>query len=108
MAGLAREERGGVLVLPSVFTLTHRDAIIALAARHRLPAVYSFPYFAADGGLMSYGVDLADLHRRSAAYVDRILKRFRLADGGQMAHKLSALPPKADIRGRSPQVRFVS
>jgi putative ABC transport system substrate-binding protein len=80
MAGLAREERGGVLVLPSVFTVTHRDAIIALAARHRLPAVYSFPVFAAEGGLMSYGVDLADLHRRSAAYVDRILKGDRPGD----------------------------
>jgi ABC-type uncharacterized transport system substrate-binding protein len=80
MAGLAREERGGVLVLPTVFTVSHRDAIIALAARHRLPAVYSFRFFAADGGLMSYGSDLADLHRRSAAYVDRILKGDRPGD----------------------------
>jgi putative tryptophan/tyrosine transport system substrate-binding protein len=80
MAGLAREERGGVLVLPTVFTVSHRDAIIALAARHRLPAVYSFRFFAADGGLMSYGSDLADLHRRSAAYVDRILKGNRPGD----------------------------
>jgi putative tryptophan/tyrosine transport system substrate-binding protein len=74
MAELARQARGGVLVLPSVFTATHRDAIIALAARYRLPAVYSYPFFAAAGGLMSYGVDLADLHRRAADYVDRILK----------------------------------
>ena len=80
MARVAREERGGVLVLPSVFTVTHRDAIIALAARHRVPAVYSFPLFATNGGLMSYGVDLADLHRRSAAYVDRILKGDRPGD----------------------------
>jgi putative tryptophan/tyrosine transport system substrate-binding protein len=80
MAGLAHEERGGVVVLPSIFTVTHRDAIIALAARHRLPAVYSFPFFAADGGLMSYGVDLVDLHRRAAAYVDRILKGDRPGD----------------------------
>lgn len=74
MAALAREERGGVLVLPSVFTSAHRDLIIALATQHRLPAVYAFPYFAADGGLMSYGVDIADLFRRSADYVDRLLK----------------------------------
>jgi putative tryptophan/tyrosine transport system substrate-binding protein len=74
MAGLAREERGGVLVLPSVFAATNRDAIIALAARHRLPAIYAYPFFAAAGGLMSYGVDLADLHRRAADYVNRILK----------------------------------
>jgi putative ABC transport system substrate-binding protein len=80
MAGLAREARGGVLVLPTVFTVSHRDAIIALAARYRLPAVYSFRFFAADGGLMSYGSDLADLHRRSAAYVDRILKGDRPGD----------------------------
>ena len=80
MAELTHEERGGLLVLASVFTVTHRNAIIALAAQHRLPAVYSFPFFAADGGLMSYGVDLADLHRRSAAYVDRILKGDRPGD----------------------------
>src|SRR5215469_2441756 len=55
MAALVREERGGVLVLTSIFTVTHRDAIIALAARHRLPAVYAFPFFAEAGGLMSYG-----------------------------------------------------
>jgi hypothetical protein len=80
MAGLAREERGGVVVPASAFTATHRDAIIALAAQHRLPAIYSFPFFTADGGLMSYGVDLADLHRRPADYVDRILKGTKPGD----------------------------
>jgi putative tryptophan/tyrosine transport system substrate-binding protein len=80
MAGVAREERGGVLVLPTTFTVSHRDAVIALAARHRLPAVYPFRFFAADGGLMSYGSNLADLHHRSAAYVDRILKGDRPGD----------------------------
>ena len=60
--------------------MSHRNAIIALATRYRLPAVYSFPFFAADGGLMSYGSDLADLTRRSAAYVDRILKGDRSSD----------------------------
>ncbi len=74
MGRLAREEHGGVLVPPSVFTSAHRNVIIALAARHRLPAVYAFPYFAAEGGLMSYGVDITDLFRRSADYVDRVLK----------------------------------
>ncbi len=69
-----------MLILPSVFATTHRNAIIALAARHRLPAVYPFPFFAEDGGLMSYGVDRADLHRRSADYVDRILKGERPGD----------------------------
>jgi ABC-type uncharacterized transport system substrate-binding protein len=74
MVGLAREMHGGVVVLPSVIATTHRDAIIALAAQYRLPAVYSFPFFAEGGGLMSYGVDVTDLHRRSATYVDHILK----------------------------------
>jgi putative tryptophan/tyrosine transport system substrate-binding protein len=80
MAELTHEEHAGLLVLASVFTVTHRNSIIALAAKHRLPAVYSFPFFAVDGGLMSYGVDLADLFRRSAAYVDRILKGDRPGD----------------------------
>jgi putative tryptophan/tyrosine transport system substrate-binding protein len=74
MAELARQERAGVLVLPSIFIITHREAIIALAARHHLPAVYSFAFFAEAGGLMSYGVDIGDLTRRAADYVDRILK----------------------------------
>ena len=51
----------------------HRDALIALAAHHRVPAVYPFRYFAASGGLMSYGTDLAEVFRRAAAYVDHIL-----------------------------------
>jgi putative ABC transport system substrate-binding protein len=76
MAGLAHEERGGVLVLPDIFTgmRGHRDAIVGLAARHRLPAVYPYRFFAAIGGLMSYGNEPNDHFRRSAAYVDRILK----------------------------------
>jgi ABC-type uncharacterized transport system substrate-binding protein len=66
---------GGGLVLPTdVTTIVHRDLIIALAARHRLPAVYSFSADVARGGLMSYGPDTADLFRRAATYVDRVLK----------------------------------
>jgi putative ABC transport system substrate-binding protein len=80
MAGLAREERGGVLVLPGGFTTTHRAAIVASATRHRLPAAYPNPLFAAIGGLMAYGVDRPDRFRRSAAYVDRILKGARPGD----------------------------
>jgi putative ABC transport system substrate-binding protein len=70
----AREANGGLMVLPDVSTTSYRDLIIALAARHRLPAIYPFRYFAASGGLMSYGSDLADVYHRAAAYVDRILK----------------------------------
>ena len=62
------------MVLPDVSTTNHRDLIIALAARHRLPAVYPYRYFAASGGLLSYGSDVPDVFRRAAAYVDRILK----------------------------------
>jgi putative tryptophan/tyrosine transport system substrate-binding protein len=74
IAAFARNANGSLMVLPDVSTTNHRDLIIALAARHRLPAVYPFRYFAASGGLMSYGSDLADVYRRAASYVDRILK----------------------------------
>ena len=74
MAGLTGEQGAGLLVLPDTFTRLHRDAIVALAARFRLPAVYPFRYFAASGGLMSYGIEIEDLFRRSAGYVDRLLK----------------------------------
>jgi ABC-type uncharacterized transport system substrate-binding protein len=74
IAAFARNANGGLMVLPDVSTTNHRDLIIALAARHRLPAVYPYRYFATSGGLMSYGSDLADVYRRAASYVDRILK----------------------------------
>ena len=61
-------------------TIVHRKYIIALAARHRLPAIYSYRYFVADGGLVSYGADLIGLYRRVASYVDRILKGEKPAD----------------------------
>jgi len=64
----------GVIVTASTFTAVHREAIITLAARHRLPAVYPFRYFVTSGGLMSYGPDSIDPFRRAAGYVDRILK----------------------------------
>jgi putative ABC transport system substrate-binding protein len=76
----AREPNGGLMVLPDVTATNHRDLIIALAERHRLPAIYPFRYFAASGGLMSYGSDVADVFRRAASYVDRILKGTRPGD----------------------------
>jgi len=69
----SRTPTGGLLVLPDVTNLIHRDQIIALAA-HRLPAVYPYRYYAASGGLLSYGSEQADVFRRAASYVDRILK----------------------------------
>jgi putative tryptophan/tyrosine transport system substrate-binding protein len=77
---LAPEPNGGLIMLPDNFTTIHRELIISLSARHRIPAVYPFRYIPAEGGLMSYGVDVADLHRRAASYVDRILKGAQPAD----------------------------
>ena len=74
MTEFAREPNGGLLLPPDGSTLTHRERIIALAAQYRLPGIYSYPIFTRSGGLMSYGVDLDDLYRRAASYIDRILK----------------------------------
>jgi putative ABC transport system substrate-binding protein len=76
----AREPNGGLFVLPDIVTYVHRELIIALAAGHRLPAIYPFRYFPAAGGLMSYGADPVDMFRRAAAYIDRILKGEKPAD----------------------------
>jgi putative tryptophan/tyrosine transport system substrate-binding protein len=65
---------GGLIVLPSPVAAVNRERIIAVAAKYRLPAVYAFRFFAASGGLLSYGVDTSDLYRRAAAYVDRVLR----------------------------------
>jgi putative ABC transport system substrate-binding protein len=64
----------GLIVVPTTHTTTERELIISLANRFRLPAVYPYPFWVRIGGLISYGVDLTDLHRRAAGYVDRILK----------------------------------
>jgi putative ABC transport system substrate-binding protein len=70
----AREPNGGLVVLPNPVTDGNRGLIIAMAARHRLPAAYVFRHSVADGGLVSYGPDLADQFRQAATYVDRILR----------------------------------
>ena len=80
ISALAREPAGGVIAMSDGFTVVHRDLIIALAARYRLPAAYPFRFFVADGGLISYGVDLRDMQRRAAIYVDRILKGAKPGD----------------------------
>ena len=74
------ERNGGLIILPDSFNVVHRKVIIDLVARYRLPAVYYFRYFAADGGLISYGPDEIDLFRRAAGYVDRVLKGAKPAD----------------------------
>ena len=80
IASFARSANGGMIVTTTPKTLIHRDLIIALAARHRLPAVYSTRPFVAHGGLVAYGPDMLDQFRRSASYVDRILKGEKPAD----------------------------
>jgi putative ABC transport system substrate-binding protein len=67
-------------VLPDLFTATNRQSIVAIAAHHRLPAVYPFRYFVAGGGLMSYGIEMLETYRQAASYVDRILKGAKPAD----------------------------
>ena len=74
IASFATGATDGLIVQPGVFATAHRKWIVQLAARHRLPAVYPFRHFAAEGGLITYGLDIADLYRKSAAYVDRILR----------------------------------
>ena len=76
----ARTANGGLIVTPNASASVHRDLIVALAARHRLPAVYPFRYHADGGGLVSYGPDVVDQCRRAAGYVDRILKGEKPAD----------------------------
>ena len=71
---------GGLFFPPNVASLAHRDLIIGLAARYRLPAVYAFRYFPLEGGLMSYGIDEVDVFRQAASYVDRILRGVKPAD----------------------------
>jgi putative ABC transport system substrate-binding protein len=74
LTAFAREANGSLVVLPDTFTVANRATIVALATEHRLPAVYPFKHFVQNGGLMSYGVDGADLYRRAVAYADSILK----------------------------------
>jgi ABC-type uncharacterized transport system substrate-binding protein len=76
----ARSSNGGLIVTGSGLAIVHRDLIITLAARHKLPAVYWDRMLVTGGGLISYGADIIDQYRRAAAYVDRILKGERPAD----------------------------
>jgi putative ABC transport system substrate-binding protein len=88
VAAHAREPNGGLIVMPDTFTTAHRAEITALAARHHLPAVYPFRFFAEVGGLLSYGTDLVYDFRRTATYADLIFK----------GAKPSELPVQAPIK----------
>jgi putative tryptophan/tyrosine transport system substrate-binding protein len=80
IADFARIPNGGVVVTGSGLAVTHRELIVSLAARHRLPAVYFERFFVDAGGLVSYGADLVDQYRQAAGYVDRILRGEKPAD----------------------------
>ncbi len=88
IAAQARAPNGGLIVMPDAFIVTHRAEITLLAARYRLPAVYSYRIFTDAGGLLSYGSDLVDNFRRAATYADRILKEA----------KPSELPVQAPVK----------
>jgi putative ABC transport system substrate-binding protein len=80
VTAFARSSNGGLIVTASALAVVHRDLIITLAARHKLPAIYYRRLYVTGGGLISYGPDTADQHRRAASYVDRILKGEKPAD----------------------------
>ena len=80
ITAFARGSNGGLIVTASALAVVHRQLIITLAARHNLPAIFPFRFHATGGGLISYGPDTIDPHRRAASYVDRILKGEKPAD----------------------------
>src|SRR5262249_40138580 len=80
LSSLAAVSNSGFILNPEVFMANHRERIIALAIRHRLPATYPFRNYAVDGGLISYGVDLIEPFREAAPYGDKILRGAKPAD----------------------------
>jgi putative ABC transport system substrate-binding protein len=80
VTAFAQSSNSGLIVSASPGAALHRDLIITLAARHKLPAVYPYRYVVAAGGLLSYGPDFADQFRRAASYIDRILKGAKPAE----------------------------
>jgi putative tryptophan/tyrosine transport system substrate-binding protein len=91
IAALGQDPQASLIVLPDISSTTNRVLITALAARHRVVTVYWDGIFVREGGLMSYGVDLNDLQRRAASYVDRILK------GAAPADLATQLPTKFEL-----------
>jgi putative ABC transport system substrate-binding protein len=80
ITSLAREPGGGLITVPDNFVNSHRQTVISLAARYNIPAVYQISVFVRDGGLLSYGADDVDAYRRSATFVDRILRGEKPSD----------------------------
>jgi ABC-type uncharacterized transport system substrate-binding protein len=88
IGALAYDPNVALIVTPDVTTVLHRGVIVSAASRHRLPAIYPYPYVVREGGLISYGIDAIDIYRRAAPYVDRILR----------GAKPSELPVQAPIK----------
>jgi putative tryptophan/tyrosine transport system substrate-binding protein len=80
IAAFAQSANGGLILTASALSVVHRDLIISLAARYKLPAVYYERYYVVGGGLISYGPSLIEEHRRAAGYIDRILRGAEPAD----------------------------
>jgi putative ABC transport system substrate-binding protein len=80
ITALGQKPNTGLIVIPTPHNVAERQLTVSLANRYRMPTVYPFPFWVRDGGLISYGVDLIDLHRRSAEYIDRILKGAKPGD----------------------------
>jgi putative ABC transport system substrate-binding protein len=80
VAAFGQKANGGLIVFPTAINDIERSRLFAITERHRLPAIYPFRHFAVDGGLMAYGFDPPDLFRRSASYIDRVLKGAKPAD----------------------------
>jgi putative ABC transport system substrate-binding protein len=80
IVAVGQKPNTGLIVIPTPHTVAQRELIILLATRHHLPVMYPFPFWVRAGGLISYGVDLIDLHRHAARYVDRILTGTRPGD----------------------------
>jgi putative ABC transport system substrate-binding protein len=101
-----REPGGGLVAMPDAFLVAHRAPIISAAARNNVPAVYGVSTYDRDGGLLSYGVDLVDIYRRAAAYVDRILRGEKPGDlPVQFPTKFEMIVNRKTARSVSPYPR---
>lgn len=112
MADLGATPGSGLIVMPDNFTSFHRELIVSLATRLRIPAIYPYRYFVDEGGLLSYGIDVLDLYRRAPEYVDRILrgtapsdlpvqapKKFELVINLKTARALGLVVPRILLAG---------
>jgi putative ABC transport system substrate-binding protein len=112
MADLGGAPDSGLIVIPDNFTSFHRELIVSLAARLRIPAIYPYRYFVDEGGLLSYGIDVLDLYRRAPDYIDRILrgtkpldlpvqapKKFELVINLKTARALGLVVPRILLAG---------